>query len=116
MRCAVVLLKSDYEDSSVVNIPIQAMEVANPTEYVVGVSSKIEFTNPVDNTAYVKMFTDITENVYKRTILNNYSDCSYSKTQNKVIPNYVNPTNRVLTNFDQRYPLVSDQFLGSVSL
>jgi len=105
MHLALTMLKSAYDVGG--SVPILGVEVVDPTVYAAN-AQPILFQNLVDGTQYVKKVVEVTDTSVKVTIINNYSDCHYDAATNTIVPDYTNPTNRAISNYDERYPMAMD--------
>ena len=116
MRLAVLMKKADYENAEITNVQILGVEIVDITKYTTNVSDDIEYVDAVTSTEYIKHHVNVKEDAFKRTIINNYSDCVYNKTNDEIVPTYQMPNNRAITEMDQKYPMMVDQFLGTTVL
>lgn len=105
MHLALTMLKSAYDVGG--SVPILGVEVVDPTVYAAN-ANPILFQNQADGTQYVKKVVEVTDTAIKTTVINNYSDCHYDSTTNTIVPDYTTPTNRVISNYDERYPMAMD--------
>lgn len=117
MRLALTFIKSEYENND--TVAIKAVEVVDSTRNSTEASAAVEFTDTVNNITYTKRCVDAPETNVKKTILSNYDDpvtggCVYKKSTNEIMVMYTNPNNRNIQVFDKKYPLVVDQFLGTI--
>lgn len=104
MYLALTMLKEAYDAGG--SIPILGVEVVDPTVYASG--THLQFANTVDGTQYVKHVVQVAEDSFKTTIINNFDVCHYDKTTNTIVPDYTNPPNRAISDYDTQYPLAMD--------
>lgn len=106
MHVAILMKQADYAAGG--HVDIKGIEVVDPTVYTPN-STLMQYADPITGEIYVKKVVIVTEDSYKTTIISNYSDCYYDKSNDTIVPTYNAVTNRALTEYDTSVPLVTDK-------